>query len=151
MTIENEIKIAIKIEIKNHEQFTVNSSSEKYSVVIGIGRRPRLVLGWVTVSVCQFLVTVLADKTLGRGPWRCSCGDSMNLPLRLILYKIHFYFFFNVADDNRIKCISWFHQSNWIIPDLACRHKILVLCFLKPCMIFFFNYNFQDKKTAQCG
>ena len=28
-----------------------------------------------------------SDETLNRGPWRCSCGDSMNNPLGLNEYK----------------------------------------------------------------
>ena len=46
-------------------------------------RGPQLVLGWVIVSVCEFLLIVLRMRLLTEDPWRCSC-DCANFPLGLV-------------------------------------------------------------------
>ena len=73
---------------------------------------PRLLLGWVTVLVCQFLLIVLQMRLLTQVPLRCSCGDSMNFPLGFIWCNFYFLFFFfinpfiNRCFVNHIKCFS---------------------------------------------
>ena len=54
--------------------------------------RPWSVLGWVTVTICQFLLIVLWIRLLTKVPWGCSFGDSMNFPLGLIQCNFHFSF-----------------------------------------------------------
>ena len=57
-----------------------------------------LVLGWMTVLVCQFLLIVLRMRLWSEVPWHCSCSNNMNFPLGL--KKVHFSIFFFHNDQS---------------------------------------------------
>ena len=91
-------------------------------------RRPRLVLERMTVSICQFLLIVLRMRLLTKILWRCSCGDSMNFHLGLILCNFPFFFFFNFA-YLKGTCVIYMYigstAASWQDLELALAHPTI--------------------------
>ena len=70
--------------------------------------RPRLVLGWVTVLVCQYLLIVLRDETLNRGSLGLLVRRQYEFPCGIDIVQLSFFFFFN------------FHNHLLYVSDKVC-------------------------------
>ena len=72
--------------------------------------------------------SVDGPETLNRTPWRCSCGDSMNLPLGLMFFN----FPFSIKFSGR-RFIKMYSVSNFLIISL-----LFVVSYLLDIHVFMF-------------